>query len=110
MLREGLRAGMSLSEYWESDPRETLTFIRARVWAADRAYRDGLSIAWHCAALYRAKEMPKLAKIMPPELDEESRPKRKKQFKTPQQEWAMWEAIALTANAQHEQRVKAGLA
>lgn len=102
---------MSLSEYWDSDPREALEFIRARVWAWDRAYRERITAAWYCAAMYRAKDLPKLEKILPAPLDETtSRPRRRKQFASPQQEWAMWEAIALTANAQHEQRVKAGLA
>lgn len=101
---------MRPSEYWLSDPKETIAFIRARVWALDRQYREGLRLAWYTAALHRAKEMPKLEKILPLDLDEQSRPRRRKQFKTPQQEWANWEALAVALNAQHEARVKAGVA
>ncbi len=108
---------MSLSDFYDSTPREVVAVVNASAWRSDRAYRDGLRVAWHVAMLGRAKKLPDLAEVMPPSFDQlqalrrgdatvdyRGRPKP-----TPEQEWELWMAIMTKANAQHAQRVAAGL-
>jgi hypothetical protein len=102
---------MRPAEFWDSDPIETIAFIRAYVYRRDQLRRELIRLAWQTAGLHRAKHFPEnVAKLLPPDLDEFNRPARRKQFATPHQEWAMWTAIAATANAQHEERKRRGLA
>ncbi len=79
------------------------------MWARDLIYRDALCVAWHNAMLQRAQRLPALKDILPPPIGEDGTRRRRKQFDTPQQEWAMWEAIAVAANANLEERKRRGL-
>ena len=44
-------------------PRETVMAIEAAAWRAEQAQRGRAWLAWHVAALSRAKRMPPLARL-----------------------------------------------
>jgi hypothetical protein len=90
---------MKPAEYWDSDPPETIMFLRAFIYARDQLRRELIKHAWQTAGLHRAKGFPQsVTKLLPPELDERNRPMRRRQYASPKHEWAMWEAFALRAN------------
>lgn len=61
---------MSLAEFWEATPRETLMFIRTAAWRVGEQSRVALWHAWHTAALagsnFSKDGIPKLSTILPP--------------------------------------------
>jgi hypothetical protein len=96
---------MQPSEFWDSDPPETIMFLRAYVWNVDQRRREMVRLAWQTAGLYRAKQFPtNVTKLLGPELDESNRPRRRRQYATPKLEWAMWEAFAARVNARQTQK------
>ncbi len=68
--------------------------------------RQRIAMAWDTARMYRMKQFPELAAEMPAPLEvlRGERPE-----KTPEQEWAIWTAIAAQANAIDAQRKAQGL-
>ncbi len=79
---------MSLADFWEATPRETLMFIRAAAWRSEERVRLTIMHAWHTAALAGANfskgGMPKLSSILP------DRHQRAMQPLTPEQEVGHW--------------------
>jgi soluble lytic murein transglycosylase-like protein len=54
---------VTVSEFWEMTPRETMMAIEAAIWRDERAQKQALSAAWHTAALARVKRLPALAQL-----------------------------------------------
>jgi len=48
----------------ELTPRETYLAIEAAVWRDERMERHNLSLAWHTAAMTRAKRLPSLKSLV----------------------------------------------
>jgi hypothetical protein len=46
-------------------PRETAAALEAAAWRTDQAQRARAWLAWHVAALSRAKRMPPLSRLLP---------------------------------------------
>ena len=66
LLVEALRCGMTVSQFWDLTPRETLHAIEAEVWRLERVQRGRLWLAWHVAAFARAKKLPSLQRLLAP--------------------------------------------
>lgn len=64
LMKQALRCGVSVAEFWEMTPRETLLTIEAAIWIDRRRVRQDLSLAWHTAALSRVKRMPSLKRLL----------------------------------------------
>jgi hypothetical protein len=65
-------------------PQETTVFIEAAIWRDERAQKQALSMAWHTAALGRAKRIPGLKQVLvkafPPKVSREEAEKRKRDY------------------------------
>lgn len=64
LLGDALRIGLSVGEFWRMTPRETALAFEAAVWRYDRERRQAAWLAWHIAALGRAKRLPSLRRLM----------------------------------------------
>lgn len=64
LLAEALRCGLSTLEFWDLTPRETVMACQAAMWRMEQAQEQALSLAWHMAALTRAKRIPPLARLL----------------------------------------------
>jgi len=63
-LEEALKCGMSAVEFWTATPRETYATMEAAAWRMEREQRRDVWLAWHVAALSRAKRLPALQRLM----------------------------------------------
>jgi hypothetical protein len=74
-MAEALRAGLGVEEFWRLTPRETHAAIEARAWQLEQegeratelirlAKKIAGWLAWHTAALQRAKRMPPLQRLI----------------------------------------------
>jgi len=59
-----LRSGLSVVEFWALTPAETIATIEAANWRRDQDQRRDLALAWHIAALTRAKRLPTLKQLL----------------------------------------------
>ncbi len=66
LLVQALHAGVSLSVFWDLTPRETVQTIEAVNWRLEQDQRARAWLAWHVAALSRAKRMPLLSRMVNP--------------------------------------------
>jgi hypothetical protein len=64
MLREALAIGLSVDAFWSLTPREMRLHFEAAAIRAEREYQRDAWLAWHIAALSRAKRMPTLKKLL----------------------------------------------
>jgi hypothetical protein len=64
-LRDALRCGVTVESFWSMTPRETYATIEAAAWRAEQEQKARAWLAWHTAALSRAKRMPPLARLLP---------------------------------------------
>ncbi len=55
---------MSVTEFWDLTPAETLAAIDAAVWRAEQAQQRDVTLAWYVAGLQRAKRLPKLKSLL----------------------------------------------
>ena len=89
---EALKAGGSVSEFWELTPREVHALIEADNWRREQAQRGRAWLAWHIGALQRTKTFPSLARLMGPDerkaLGPDEMAKRRAEF---QEMKAVWE-------------------
>ena len=53
-----------MSEFWDLTPRETMAAIEAATWRVQNEQARMISLAWHTAALTRAKRLPPLAMLL----------------------------------------------
>jgi hypothetical protein len=51
-------------EFWDLTPRETYAVIRAAEWRMEQAQRGRAWLAWHTAALSRARRLPSLRRLL----------------------------------------------
>jgi len=61
---EALRCGIAAGEFWELTPWETFQAIEAAGWRAEQDARRDVALAWHVAALSRAKTLPPLRRLL----------------------------------------------
>lgn len=57
---------MTTAEFWDLTPRETAAVLDAAVWRWKQEEQRMLSLAWHVAALTRARRMPSLDRLLRP--------------------------------------------
>lgn len=57
---DALCAGMGISEFWESTPREVSIFFEAMARKLEREQENIISHAWLTAKLQRVKKIPNL--------------------------------------------------
>lgn len=63
-----MHADVGILAFWEMTPRETVQEIEAANWRLEQDQRARAWLAWHTAALSRARKMPPLARVVnPPE-------------------------------------------
>jgi len=53
-----------VAEFWSLTPRETYAAIEAARWQLEREHRRDAWLAWHIAALSRAKRLPALQRLI----------------------------------------------
>lgn len=66
LLVEALRAGVDVLTFWNLTPAETVQTIEAAAWRERQERKARLSLAWHTAALSRAKRMPSHERLLKP--------------------------------------------
>lgn len=76
LLKQALRCGILVADFWEMTPRETKMAIEAAIWRDERQQRQALSLAWHTAALSRAKRLPSLKRLLSTSSGSKARPLR----------------------------------
>ena len=59
-----LRSGITVAEFWDMTPRETIAALDAAAWRIRQEQMRMLSLAWHMAALMRTRKMPPLARLL----------------------------------------------
>lgn len=59
-----MRAGVSVAEFWDLTPFETLLVIEANIWRDEHDQKMLLKHAWDIAALSRSKRLPKLSLLL----------------------------------------------
>ncbi len=64
LLVDALRAGIGIEEFWRLTPVETVMSIEAAVWRANHEQRARAWLAWHVAALSRARKLPPLRRLL----------------------------------------------
>lgn len=55
---------MTVVEFWDLTPRETMMTCQAAAWRMEQAHELALSLAWHAEALTRAKRIPPLQRLL----------------------------------------------
>jgi hypothetical protein len=63
-MESALKAGIRPLEFWDMTPRETYMAIDAARWRAEQEARRDVALAWHIAALTRARRMPQLKQLL----------------------------------------------
>ena len=63
-LEEALKCGMSAVEFWAATPREIYATIQAAAWRLEQEHKRDVWLAWHVAALSRARRLPPLARLL----------------------------------------------
>lgn len=73
-------------------PREVLLQVEAAAWQAEQEQRRMLSMAWHMAALQRAKRLPSLKQLLRPPSKASQLPlsERRKEFAALKERVASW--------------------
>lgn len=66
LLAEALKADVPVLMFWDMTPRETVQTIEAANWRMDQDQRARTWLAWHVAALSRAKRLPLLSRLVNP--------------------------------------------
>jgi hypothetical protein len=61
---EALKFGLSVQEFWDMTPRETIAALDAAAWRIRQEQMQMLSLAWHTAALTHARKLPPLARLL----------------------------------------------
>lgn len=57
---------MDVEAFWRLTPKETFAAIDAAAWRQDVDHRRNAWLAWHVAALSRAKRLPSLKRLVEP--------------------------------------------
>lgn len=64
LLADALRLGVTVADFWAMTPAETLAVLDAGIWREELADRRIGWLAWHTAALQRAKRLPPLSRLV----------------------------------------------
>jgi hypothetical protein len=56
--------GVGVEEFWALTPAETFAVLEAGIWRMEQEQRGRAWLAWHVAALGRAKKLPSLKRLM----------------------------------------------
>ena len=56
--------GVGVADFWALTPVETFAIIEATNWRLEREHRRDAWLAWHIAALSRAKRLPALQRLL----------------------------------------------
>ena len=59
-----MKCGITIEQYWEMTPKEVYQVIRAVSWRMAEDQKDLAWLAWHFAALSRAKRLPPLSALL----------------------------------------------
>lgn len=65
------RCGLSPREFWRLTPFQTIAISKAAADMAREDMKQGMTIAWLTAVLYRAKDIPTLDELLPKTEEEE---------------------------------------
>jgi len=84
LLKQALRCGIRVAEFWEMTPRETYMAIEAAIWRDEQRQKHDVVLAWRTAALMRAKRMPSLKQLLN---TKPARPLRGKELEKRRQEF-----------------------
>lgn len=91
-MRDALRAGVPVLQFWEMTPRETLGAIEAAAWRIEQETHGAISQAWHTAALMRARRFPSLRSLLrkaqPSEAARQPIAERRREFDEMKRAWA----------------------
>lgn len=63
-MRDALRCGVSVAEFWAMTPAETFMTVEAGLWQERQQRRQRITQAWLTARLGRVKHMPKLSVLL----------------------------------------------
>lgn len=63
-MKQALRCGIGVLEFWELTPREVYMAIEAAQWRDERRQKQDIALAWRTAALTRVKRMPSLRSLL----------------------------------------------
>jgi len=102
LMREALRCGVTIAEYWSMTPPETLAVIEAHNWRQRQEERRQMTTAWMTAALTRTRRLPRLGALLarskrPQKLSKNDLAARRTEFRqaaTPEKLARINEAIA----------------
>lgn len=64
MLRDALRAGVGVEEFWRLTPRELAAVFESDAERRKDTREHDLWLAWHIVALGRARQMPSLRRLL----------------------------------------------
>jgi hypothetical protein len=64
LLKQALRCGIGVAEFWDMTPREALMAIEAAIWRDERRQELDIIQAWSMATLMRAKRIPSLKQLL----------------------------------------------
>ncbi len=56
---------MTVRDFWAMTPAETALVLEAAAWRLEQTHREQAWLAWHTAALMKARHMPGLQRLMP---------------------------------------------
>lgn len=93
--------GISIEAFWEMTPRETIAALDAAAWRMRQEQTQMLSLAWHTAALMRAKRMPALSQMVA----RLKRPRRNEPIERRREEFEELKARMMRATDANAQRI-----
>lgn len=64
LLKQTLRCGISVADFWQLTPRETYMAIEAAIWQDERRQRSAVAASWLVAKLSKAKRIPPLKQLL----------------------------------------------
>jgi hypothetical protein len=64
LLKQALRCGIGVAEFWNMTPREAIMAIEAAIWRDERRQELDIVQSWSTATLIRAKRIPSLKQLL----------------------------------------------
>lgn len=63
-MRQAVRCGIPVLDFWQMTPAETRLAMAAAGWREERQNKQQIALAWRTAALTRSKRLPSLASLL----------------------------------------------
>lgn len=63
-MQQALRSGISVADFWQMTPRETVATIEAVNWRDEQLFEQQVGMAWLNAALARQKRLQTLKSLL----------------------------------------------